>query len=126
MLAAFVALGGISWFNGKDRVPWRTNWQAAQTEALSAHKPIFLDFSAQWCDPCQEMRRQTWSRQSVADSITSRYIPVHIDIDEHPEIAKQYGVESIPWYGVIDNQGQAIKSSSGLMDADEFITWLNG
>lgn len=123
----FVALGGLSWLRGggKDLVPWRSDWDAARAESAAAKKPVFVYFTAEWCGPCQELRRTTWSDKRVETALQG-YVPVRIDIDRQPELAQRFSVESIPWFGVLDENGRAVKVWSGWMGAEEFVTWLKG
>jgi thioredoxin 1 len=50
-----------------------------------------LKFEADWCGPCKIMK-------PVAYDLSKQYKidVVAVDIDEHPEIAQQYDVRSIP------------------------------
>ena len=128
VVTGFVALGGLSWLRGggKELVPWRSDWEAARAEAVRDRKAVFVYFTAEWCGPCQELRRTTWSDRRVAEVLGKSYVPVRIDIDKQPGLAREYNVESIPWFGVLDEQGRPVRMSSGWMGTDEFLMWLKG
>lgn len=128
IVTGFVALGGLSWLRGggKELVPWRSDWEAARSEALRDRKPVFVYFTAEWCGPCQELRRTTWSDRHVAEVLGTSYVPVRIDIDKEPGLAMQYNVETIPWFAVLDDQGRPVRAWSGWKDADDFLKWLKG
>jgi thiol:disulfide interchange protein len=108
---------------GKDAIAWRADLTAARAEAARTHRPLFIDFSAGWCGPCQEMRRTTFSDPAVAAALSDK-IPVSIDIDQHGDVAQQFGVTSIPTLVLFSERGVAIKSTSGFMSSDEFVAWL--
>jgi thiol:disulfide interchange protein len=109
----------------KELVPWRHDPSAATAEAKQSGKPLFLYFTASWCGPCQEMRRKTWSDADVEKALQA-YVPVKIDVDEHPELAQRYRVEAFPTFIVqpVGADSAPTKSIEGAMMPAEFIQWL--
>ncbi|HEX5468943.1 MAG TPA: thioredoxin [Gaiellaceae bacterium] len=62
------------------------------TEVLGSESPVLVDFWAEWCGPCHAVA-------PVLDQIAeerSELRLVKVNIDEEPEIARRYGVMSIP------------------------------
>jgi thiol:disulfide interchange protein len=94
------------------------------TQARVAKKPVLAYFTAGWCGPCQNMKRTVWSDQKVADAAKA-YVPVRIDIDIWPELARKYEVRSIPLVAVMDDQGTVLRSIVGARDSAEMIEWLS-
>jgi thiol:disulfide interchange protein len=107
-----------------EAVPWRTDFQAASAEARQSNKPMLLDFTADWCGPCQEMRRTTWSDPHVAE-VLKNYIPVQINIDDHADLANQFTVHGIPHLALLNSQGDVVRSSEGLLSSEDFLAWLS-
>ncbi len=121
---ALLALVSVARLNsGRDRIPWRSDFSAAQRESAMTHRPIFLDFTASWCGPCQSLKTSTWADSGVAAALGG-YVPVSVDLDANPELAKQYHVSAIPMFVVLDAQGNSIKSSLGYLEPDQFLQWL--
>jgi thiol:disulfide interchange protein len=110
---------------GKELVHWRNDLTAAREEARTAHKPLFVEFTASWCGYCQQMAQTTWADKAVAAEL-EKMVPVQIDVDSHPDIAQQYGIKPIPAYIVLDSAGSTLKSGEGYKSPAEFIAWLNG
>ena len=62
-------------------------------EVLSSDIPVMVDFWATWCGPCQMIA-------PVIEEIAAEYgdtIKVcKVNVDEEPDLAREYGVMSIP------------------------------
>ena len=122
LLTAGVALAS-SWLMPREIIDWRSDLPAARAESRATRKPIVLYFTASWCEPCQRMKKTTWADANVKDAL-SRFVPVKIDIDQHADLAQQYGVKSIPRLILLDDAGAAMKIRTGLAEPRELIAWL--
>jgi hypothetical protein len=71
------------------------------------------------------MRRTTWSDASV-ERVLQAYVPVKIDVDEHPDLAERYHVGGFPGFIVQSvEEATPTKSMEGLMMPEELIAWLS-
>ncbi|MCA0424019.1 MAG: thioredoxin, partial [Proteobacteria bacterium] len=61
--------------------------------AESAKQPVLVDFWAPWCGPCKQL---TPVIEKVVKAAAGKVRLVKMNIDEHPEIAGQLGIQSIP------------------------------
>ena len=57
-------------------------------EVLNSEKPVLVDFYADWCGPCKMLL-------PILDEIDFTDV-LKVNVDELPEIAKRFGVMSIP------------------------------
>lgn len=59
----------------------------------SMKQPVLVDFWAPWCGPCKQL---TPVIEKVVKAAKGKIKLVKMNIDEHPQVAGQLGVQSIP------------------------------
>lgn len=59
----------------------------------SKHQPVLIDFWAPWCGPCRQL---TPALEKAVRNAKGRVKLVKMNIDEHPAIPGQMGIQSIP------------------------------
>jgi thioredoxin 1 len=64
-----------------------------ETEVLQSELPVLVDFWATWCGPCLRIAPEV---EAVAQQLGDRAKVYKLDVDESPQIAQQYGIQSIP------------------------------
>ncbi len=81
-----------------------------ENEVIQSDKTVLVDFFANWCAPCRVM-------SLVVDEIAGEHPEIKvckINVDEQPQLAARFSVESIPTLIVFKN-GSAVKSAVGSM-----------
>ena len=63
-------------------------------QLVAGPTPVLVDFSAQWCGPCKAIFPVLTKLAAANEEITF----VKIDVDEHPDVAQQYGVTAMPTF----------------------------
>ncbi len=62
-------------------------------DVLQSELPVLVDFWAPWCGPCRMVGP---SVDAIATEFQGKAKVYKVNVDEQPEIAQRYGVQSIP------------------------------
>ena len=106
-------------------IQWETSPRAAAAKAESESKLVMLHFTADWCGPCQNLKRFVFSSPSVARAIHQKAVPVIVDIDANKELAQQLGVVSIPYDVFLTPSGEVFTRHSSPKDSSNFLQLCN-
>ena len=91
----------------------------------SRNQPVLVDFWAPWCGPCKQLTPALEKAVRIANGNVKL---VKMNIDEHPSIAGQLGIQSIPAVIAFKN-GQPVDGFMGAVpesQIDAFIKRLGG
>ena len=77
----------------------------------SRNQPVLVDFWAPWCGPCKQL---TPSLEKAVTEAGGRVKLVKMNIDEHPSIAGQMGIQSIPAV-IVFKDGQPVDGFMGAV-----------
>ena len=79
-----------------------------QQEVVNSEKKVLLDFWAPWCGPCQMVL-------PIVESIAAERHDIKVckvNVDENPELARQFRVMSIPTLVVME-EGKILSQARG-------------
>lgn len=92
-----------------------------ETELKTTDKVVMLDFYADWCGPCNMVA------PLVAELAAENpdYCIGKVNVDDEPELARQFGVTTIPTL-IILNKGEVVRQSIGALPKDKLEAFLKG
>jgi thioredoxin 1 len=82
------------------------------------NKKVLVDFYANWCGPCKMLSPVLEQLSSEIDIDI-----VKIDVDNNSDLAKEYGIMSIPCLILFD-EGKEIKRNLGFMTKDKIKEFI--
>src|SRR5436853_7567095 len=86
----------------------------------SRQQPVLVDFWAPWCGPCRQL---TPILEKTVKAAKGKAKLVKINIDEHPAIPGQMGIQSIPAVIAFVN-GQPIDGFMGALPESQVVGFL--
>ncbi|HEX8878319.1 MAG TPA: thioredoxin family protein [Phycisphaerales bacterium] len=101
----------------------RTSLEAAITEAAKSDKIVLAFATADWCPPCQQMKRTLLVEPSLVAQISRDFLPVYVDIDKDTAAAERLAAFSVP-STVILKDGKQVARMEGLIPHDAYAQWL--
>lgn len=88
------------------------NKENFETNVTQSDRPVLVDFWAEWCGPCKMLNPVL---NEIANEAGDRVTIAKINVDEEPELANRFRVQSIPTMVVFRNgteQGRLVGLAS--------------
>jgi putative thioredoxin len=86
----------------------------------SKRQPVLVDFWAEWCGPCKQL---TPILEKVVRAAKGKVKLVKMDIDKHPSIPGQLGIQSIPAVFAFVN-GQPVDGFMGALPETQVTAFM--
>ena len=86
-----------------------------KSEVEDSKGVVFVDFYADWCGPCKMM-------SPIVDEISKEVDikVVKVNVDNAVEVAKKYGIMSIPTF-IVFKDGKEYKKHIGMCEKDRLL-----
>lgn len=130
--AALLVLGAMMVMNlQKDGIEWEPYTNEKYAEAIENNQPVMMDFYADWCIPCLELERSTFTNTDVIEG-TRNFKRFKVDMtnyesDNSQELRERFDVAGVPTIVFIGPDGEEIDDARvvGFLRAERFMERVN-
>ena len=91
-----------------------------EVEMLNGDKPVLGDFWATWCGPCRMIAPAV---EEVAEDFDGRAVVGKVDVDEQAELARRFGIMSIPTL-IVMKDGKVVEQAVGARGKADIAAML--
>jgi len=99
----------------------KVNTQEFENEAMKAATAV-VDFSAVWCGPCKMLAPVL---EDVSEKLGDKVSFYAVDVDDSPELAMKYQVNSVPCLVLMKN-GELKAQTVGFRPEPLLTAWIEG
>ena len=86
------------------------------------NKPTIVYFTTPDCAPCKTVQRP--ALEKLTSLLGEKLHVIEIDATEHPDLAKTWGVMSVPTTFLLDSRGEARYVNNGVTRAEKLMEQL--
>ena len=91
-----------------------------EAQVLKSSEPVVVDFWAEWCGPCKMIAP---ALEEIAGTLNGKVKIVKLNVDENPQTAAKYGIQSIPTLMIFKN-GQMASRQIGAAPKQKLEQWI--
>lgn len=112
---------------------WEHEFAKAQKRAHAEKKAIFMDLWAEWCGPCQKLKRDVFPNPTAVSAL-SKVVPLSMlvqkndgtDLAEGRSLAEKFRLEGFPTLLILDETGKEVRRHVGYLDAPGLAKFIEG
>jgi thiol:disulfide interchange protein DsbD len=108
-------------------LPFESYQTTLVEQAQKEGKPVFIDFTANWCLPCKELEIKTFSDSRVRDALKS-WVLLKVDMTQYSSdpveaLKKTFGIQGVPTLIFLGGDGQEREGlrAVGFITSEEML-----
>jgi len=113
--------------NTSNQIQWLTYSSEKLNQAVSSRKPVMIDFYADWCIPCKELDKFTFSDPEVV-KLSRQFIMLKVDLTKASdpgvkELKDSFKIKGVPTLVFIDARGNELSKLRivGFIEKENFL-----
>ena len=113
-------------FSQEETEIWSTDIEKAKMQAAAENKMVLLHFWGSFCRPCVNLDKFVFSNPRVTQTISDNFVAVKVNVEYNPQLAKEYGIRTIPHDVVISPTGRMLMKRKSPSDSDGYLRMIVG
>lgn len=85
--------------------------EEAVSAAIAEGRPVMIDFTAEWCIPCHELKAGAFKDEEVLE-VSERFVRLEVDVtrttEENSQVRQQWDVRGVPTIVFLDAEGNEV------------------
>ena len=90
-------------------------------EVINSSKPVFVDFWAIWCGPCNTIAPIV---EEVSKEYENKVNFLKVDVDQNRDLVSKYNIISIPTLAIF-HKGEMIDQQIGMASKESIKAYIN-
>ncbi len=124
-LAVSIPLASVTWSAAQNSaIEWLTDLETAQRQAVAENKIVLVHFWGTYCRPCLNLDHFVFTHAMIGSAVAADYIPVKIDVEKFPQLAKKFEIRTIPHDVMLSPDGQLITKRASPNNSDGYLHML--
>ena len=98
--------------------------ESALKMAAEQNKKVFIDYYADWCQPCKMMDKNVFSNKDIYGFFNKNFINVKMDVEDGgfgQEAAAKHNVMAMPTLMIIDPEKGVVMNERGYRDVNGLL-----